>query len=68
MSATKETTIWCDVEGCVEWVQIAVGRTGDARQEARMYGWRYASRRDLCPEHAQEALDARKSVDSGRGE
>lgn len=60
MSATRQTTIWCDGplndKSCVKWDQ----RTGPAtllRKELFGYGWVRRKNYDLCPDCAKKELD-----------
>lgn len=54
MSTTKETTVWCDAEGCATWVQVCQRSDHAARNEARRdHGWRHRGGKDYCPEHAR---------------
>ena len=56
MSVTKQTTVWCDIEGCIEWYCADTGSSVDARHEASItLDWRYVNRKDLCGRHAFEA-------------
>ena len=56
MTATHETTIWCDVsmdEGrCPQHLQVAVSTARDARLEARLNGWTRKGRSDMCLHHS----------------
>ena len=64
MSTTKETTIWCDSEGCCEWIQVCErsdkGARASAARQTRpgsggpatgelVSGWRTIARKDYCP-------------------
>lgn len=53
MSASRETTIWCDVVdpnlgGCPEWDQRS-GNAALVREELRRFGWLHKQGRDICP-------------------
>jgi hypothetical protein len=52
MSASKETTIWCDAADCVTWEQVAQRTNAKARRELRGLGWRHVGGKDYCPFHA----------------
>jgi hypothetical protein len=52
MSTTRETTLWCDADGCVQWEQVAERTDAGARRELRGLGWKRASGKDYCPFHA----------------
>lgn len=59
MSVTREHTVWCDADDCVEWITFS-GSTRVVRREARTLGWRFIGRKaDLCPQHARELTDGR---------
>jgi hypothetical protein len=53
MSVSRETTIWCDHEDCVEWVQCNTGSVADARREVKRGGWALRGGLDLCSVHAR---------------
>lgn len=52
MSITISTDVFCDGDGCAQWV---VGVTGNrpharvARKVAKSKGWKITTRKDLCP-------------------
>ena len=48
MSITRETTVWCDGEGCYEWHQSS-GPAAAARSEAKVMKWKIRKGLDLCP-------------------
>jgi len=64
MSATKQTTIWCDHPGCPQWTEgpdTMETDTASVRRSARRYGWKvnataygHRGRLDYCPAHAKE--------------
>ena len=57
MSVTRQTTIWCDEEGCPEWI-MADDETRQARGIAKQSGW--VARQggfDFCPSHSNEEAD-----------
>jgi hypothetical protein len=59
MSLTREITLWCDTEDCVEWTTLndyesGGGKAGMARLAARGRGWQHTvADGDLCPKHAK---------------
>jgi hypothetical protein len=60
MSWTKDITIWCDDEGCAQWVMsdVVKGRTVAAtRLHAASRGWVFRDGKDLCPIHVKERTD-----------
>lgn len=55
MSVTKETTIWCDADECVEWTQQNTGSVAEARRLAARSGWVQRGGKDFCRGHAGRA-------------
>lgn len=53
MSATKQTTIHCDVYQCESSVLTDEERVRDAEEVARSYGWRCVRAGDFCEVHAK---------------
>ena len=53
MSTSRETTVWCDAEGCVRWSQHS-GTKPQVRKEVRSYGWTLRDAKDFCPEHSPQ--------------
>lgn len=59
MSFTREITLWCDVEDCVEWTigehrTVARSRLLAERLKdewGKPAGWSYRGGKDRCPEH-----------------
>lgn len=46
MSVTHEITLWCDADGCDEWIQFNDheshhGKVSEARKLAKRAGWRW---------------------------
>jgi hypothetical protein len=67
MSTSRHITIWCDLAGCDEWLDLGDDTVTQARKRAKTFGWRVGvpdrtrrpcnnSRLDFCSrEHQQEA-------------
>jgi hypothetical protein len=52
VSTSVSVTVWCDHEGCLEWVAADWHTTAEARREAKGLGWSRASGQDLCVAHS----------------
>jgi hypothetical protein len=51
MSATQQTTIWCDSPGCVAGERVDVSGAGQARLALGYRGWTMRNGHDYCPAH-----------------
>lgn len=49
MSYTKNTTIWCDGEGCGQWVDGGSSTVAKARKRAQSESWTFKDDNDYCP-------------------
>lgn len=56
MSATKHVTLWCDAEGCEEWIDHGQPTAEVTRALSKPLGWRRVREgmgwSDYCPEHS----------------
>lgn len=54
MSVCITTDIFCDADGCGDWVSGVTSSRTDAkgaRKEAKRFGWRCTPVGDFCPAH-----------------
>jgi hypothetical protein len=56
MSISKETTIWCDCDGCVIWERLSLPPR-KARKELIKYGWKRIKNKDVCPSCVGKMLE-----------
>ena len=47
MATSKTTYIWCDI--CGNWIDGLSSKTQTARKNAKLKGWKYIKRQDICP-------------------
>lgn len=57
MSYTKEVTLWCEADGCHEWLQLnnyesRGGNVAQARVYARRAHWTHVEGKDYCKAHS----------------
>lgn len=52
---TKECTIWCDAENCLQWVRYGYSTAAATRKRAADDGWAYKGGEDYCPDHIDAA-------------
>lgn len=64
MSLSREITIWCDADGCLELEgEFPDQNPSDVRDVLLKKGWRCDGDGDFCPEHAAQA----EKADHGSG-
>lgn len=52
MTWSKDVTIWCDGDNCMEWARYSLSTVGATRKRARDDGWVYRGGEDRCPDCA----------------
>lgn len=57
MTWTKEVTLWCEGDGCSQWVAYGESSVTETRKLARANGWKAGTRGDKCPDCQEDNDD-----------